>query len=399
MTDRLDPGVFDLPLAEIRSGYRSAVYFNRTRAILEAERPAEKVTMQVFQKDDSVLCGMDEALAILQLCTGRFDDADKAREVFGDYLKAKRSARTLDFGYRAAALAHAAVLEAELDRMWVSYWGDLEVHALRDGDLIKPWEPVLTIRGPLWQFAHLESVYLGVLARRTRVATNTRRVVRAANGKPLLFFADRFDHFATQGGDGYAAHIGGATGFATDAMGAWWGESGMGTMPHALIAAYHGDVVEANRAFHDHFPEANLIALVDFSNDCVGDSLRCLREFGKDLWGVRLDTSENMVDVSIAREDMGDFRPTGVNPRLVGKVRDALDDNGGSHVKIVVSGGFTADKITDFEEAGVPVDSYAVGSSLLKGGADFTADVVNPVAKAGRRQRVDSRLTRVSPEG
>src|SRR5690606_13014262 len=127
---------------------------------------------------------------------------------------------------------------------------------------LEPWEPVMHIRGRYSSFAHLESVYLGVLARRTLVATNTRRVVDAANGKPVLFFADRFDHWSTQGGDGYAAHVGGASAVASDAMAAWWGEKGMGTIPHALIAMFDGDTVAATRAFHESFPDTDLIALV-----------------------------------------------------------------------------------------------------------------------------------------
>src|SRR5207342_3757628 len=96
------------------------------------------------------------------------------------------------------------------------------------------------------------------------------------------------------------------------------------------------------------------------------------RVLGSRLWGVRLDTSESLVDQSLW-DEMGDFRPTGVNERLVCKVRDALDEDGFEHVKIVASGGFTVEKIADFEKKGVPVDAYGVGSSLIRGQNDFTA--------------------------
>jgi nicotinate phosphoribosyltransferase len=223
--------------------------------------------------------------------------------------------------------------------------------------------------------------------------------VAAAGGKPLLFFADRFDHFATQGGDGYAAHIAGARGVATDAMAAWWGDHGLGTMPHALIAVYGGDTVAASEAFARHVPDVDLVALTDFNNDCVADSLACARAFGDRLWGVRLDTSPTMVDLSIRPEMMGDFNPTGVNVPLVRLVREALDAEGFGHVRIIVSGGFDAPRIAAFEAAGAPVDAYAVGSALLRGSRDFTADVVavdgRPVSKAGRRLRPNPRLDRV----
>lgn len=410
---RLGVDVFDLPIPEIRYGYRSAVYFCRSKTILENEKPDKVVTMQVFQKKDSVLCGIDEALAILRVGAGRFSHkiGKGTDEIFEDYLKAKWIARTysgiitdkeyvkdtvrgesINHEMRKEALMRQAELEALLDDLWVPGYDELEVSALRDGDEIEPWEPVMQIRGPLHLFVHLESVYLGVLARRTKVATNVSKVHRACNGKPLLFFADRFDHFATQGGDGFAAKVGGAMGFATDAMGAWWGNKGLGTMPHALIAAYDGNTVDATRAFDKHYGETDLIALVDFNNDCVRDALDCARTFGDKLWGVRLDTSENMVDKSINYRDMGDFKPTGVNPALVGRVRGALDAHGFRNVKIVVSGGFTAEKITEFEKLQVPVDAYAVGSSLLQGSCDFTADVVEPVAKEGRWFRGNHKL-------
>ena len=70
---------------------------------------------------------------------------------------------------------------------------------------------------------------------------------------------------------------------------------------------------------------------------------------GDRLWGVRLDTSETLVDRSLW-EEMGDFKPTGVNERLVRKTREALDAAGFGHVRIVVSGGFTVEKIRAFEE-------------------------------------------------
>jgi nicotinate phosphoribosyltransferase len=400
---RLGPEVFDLPVPELRIGYRSAVYFSRAKRILEAERPQTEVTIQVFQKGHSVLCGIDEALAILRVGAGSWADSDKAAELFDAYLDARLEARRRrldDVGAVARARSRQFDLETELDRLWTPGFDELDVTALRDGDRIDPWETVLTVTGPLHLFAHLESVYLGVLARRTKIATNVSRVVEAARGKPLLFFADRFDHFATQGGDGYAAHIAGARGVATDAMAAWWGEKGLGTMPHALIAAYGGDTVEATAAFARHVPEADLIALTDFNNDCVTDSVACARAFGARLWGVRLDTAGTMVDRSIGPDLMGDFDPTGVNVLLVRLVREALDAEGFGHVRIIVSGGFNADRIAAFEADGAPVDAYAVGSALLQGSCDFTADVVavdgREMAKEGRRLRPNSRLEPVT---
>jgi nicotinate phosphoribosyltransferase len=347
---RLDPAIFHLPVERMREGYYSDKYFVRAREVLLADHHRPAVLMQVFGKTQAYLGGIDEAIAILKLCS--------------------------------------------------ESWGELQVHALYDGEEIKPWETVMTIEGPYDAFANLETLYLGVLARRTRVGTNTRAVVDAARPKEVMFFPARHDHWLVQTGDGYAAHIAGAIGVSTDAQASWWGSEGIGTVPHAMIAAYGGDTVLATTKFARHTPEGvRLITLVDFENDCVGTSLAVARALGDRLYGVRLDTSETLVDQSII-PSMGHFKPTGVNPQLVWNVRRALDAAGFQRIKIVVSGGFTLDKIRQFETEGVPVDGYGVGSWLFQGRYDFTADVVmvngKAVAKAGRSYRANPRLERVT---
>jgi nicotinate phosphoribosyltransferase len=193
--------------------------------------------------------------------------------------------------------------------------------------------------------------------------------------------------------------VAGAIGVSTDAQASWWGGRGIGTVPHALIAAYGGDTVTAARVFADRYQdEMNITVLVDFENDSARTAMEVAEALGPKLWGVRLDTSEDLVDRSLWGE-MGGFRPTGVNPRLVEKVRGALDEAGFPHIRIVASGGFTAERIQEFESKGVPVDAYGVGSSLIRGDNDFTADVVlvdgRPCAKVGRRYSPNPRLEKV----
>jgi nicotinate phosphoribosyltransferase len=224
-------------------------------------------------------------------------------------------------------------------------------------------------------------------------------VVAAAAGKPILFFPARHDHWVVQTGDGFAAHVAGAIGVSTDAQASWWGGRGVGTVPHGLIAAFGGDTVAAARAWVDRFgDEMNVTVLVDFENDSVRTSLEVADALGDRLWGVRLDTSELLVDRALWHE-MADFKPTGVTPVLVEKVREALDAAGHENVHIVASGGFDAEKIREFEKVGAPVDAYGVGSSLVQGANDFTADVVRvegrDCAKAGRHFRPNPRLERV----
>ncbi|MEI6689274.1 MAG: quinolinate phosphoribosyl transferase [Thermoleophilia bacterium] len=356
---RLPSEVFDLPIEKIRSGWYSDAYFNHTQKVLVRDAHRPRVLVQVFQRGSSVLGGVDEAIATLRECAGL------VRE----------------------------------DGTWEAGWDDLVVHALYDGDEISPWESVLTIEGDYTYFCHLETVYLGSLARRSLVATNVREVVQAASPKPIMYFPARHDHYRVQTGDGYAAHIAGAIGVSTDAQADWWGERGLGTVPHGLIAAYNGDTVAAAEAFaRCSDPGQNLVVLVDFDNDCPGTAVRVAEALGERLWGVRLDTSGTMVDSSLW-DMMGRFDPRGVNPQLVWNVRSALDTAGFEDVRIVVSGGFTAAKIREFETAGVPVDSYGVGSALIRGSCDFTADVVmvdgKPGGKVGREPLPNPRLERV----
>ena len=350
--------MFDLPVEKMRDGHYSDAYFVFTKTTLEAEAHHPRVVMQVFQRHRSVLGGMDEAIAVLRECSGR-------REAGG---------------------------------AWISGWSELEVHALFDGDDIEPWETVMTIEGDYSLFCHLETVYLGVLARRTLISRNVREVVEAANGKAILYFPARHDHHRVQTGDGYAAHVAGAIGVSTDAQASWWGGRGAGTVPHGLIAAYGGDTALAAERFARTHPDLDIVVLVDFENDSLRTAVEVARTLGPRLWGVRLDTSSTMVDRALWSE-MGRFDPRGVNPQLVAKVREALDREGRQDVRIVVSGGFSARKIREFEAAGVPVDAYGVGSSLIRGENDFTADVVRcnglPAAKAGRAELPNPRLTRV----
>ncbi|MGB8267755.1 MAG: hypothetical protein WCE44_15635 [Candidatus Velthaea sp.] len=359
---RLDPAILNLPVEKMRDGYYADTYFNRARDILRADGFHPRVRMQVFQRaENAVLCGIDEAIAILKLCSGRASEGS-----------------------------------------WIEGWDDLVVRALYDGDRIGSYETVMTIEGDYATFAHLETAYLGVLSRRTRIATNARAIVDAAGGKEVLFFPARYDHHLVQTGDGYAAYISGALGVSTDANAEWWGSRGMGTVPHSLIAAYGGDTVLATQKFAQFVdPSVKVISLVDFDNDCVGTSIRVARALGDRLWGVRLDTSGTLVDASIVPQ-MGTFKPTGVIPQLVHNVRAGLNAEGYHHVRIVASGGFHAEKIAAFEREHVPVDAYAVGSAFFDGAGsyDFTADIVAVTAdgewqechKVGRPERPNPRL-------
>ena len=437
VTDRLRPETFRLPVEKIRAGYKSDIYFARTKLILERDERRDRVTMQVFQKHPSaVIVGTDHTLAILQAGTGRYRDRQKSDALFGRYLDAERrayahwAALPASGGWDAyAPLAREVFdLSYELASLWEPQWRELHVRSLYDGETAEPGDPVMLIESEYGAFAHLETLYLGALAEGTRVATNTRDVVAAANGKPVIMFGARHQAHEAQAGAGYAAYVGGATGVSTDEQGEWWGSTGLGTVPHALIAVYGGDTTLATLKFDEYINRTseaighltapgtaeghvNVTSLVDFQNDVVNTSLGVAHALGQRLWGVRVDTSESLIDTSILREieakggvagaeipdnqEIGEIR--GVTPRLVQILRDALDAAGYGHVRIIASGGFDRDKIARFEKLGVPVDVYGVGSALVHGtGFDHTADIVRaqgrPLAKVGRELRESARL-------
>ncbi len=344
---RLQTSVFKLPVQKIKSGWYSDKYFVRTREILLRDNNHAYVLMQIFTRRAGYVCGIDEAIAVLKLC------ADKPHK--------------------------------------------LKIKALYDGDRIRPMETVMTIEGDYSTFAHLETVYLGILARRSAICTSVRKVVEAARPKKVLFFPARFDYYSAQAGDGYAAFIGGAAGVSTDANAAWWKARGIGTIPHGLIAAYGGDTVKACLAFDKYMPRSiKRVALVDFENDSVKTSLEAARALGRKLFAVRLDTAEDIIDKSIRKNTKDAY---GVNPQLVRNVRKALDENGFKYVRIIVSCGFDEQKIRYFKKRRVPFDMVGVGSALFKERMDFTADIVRvngiPCAKVGRRYRPNSRLKEV----
>ncbi len=426
-------------IEKMRNGWYSDVYFNNTVKVLnqlasegyefgDKENDLEhivdvkrlnngelEVEMQFFtrRKPFSIITGVDEALAILKAAAGYYDE-------FGNF---------------------------------VSTYDQLEIEAVMDGTKIEysgnPLEvkPVLKVRGQYRYFGHLETAMLGVLTIPTRIATNVYNVLVAAKGKQILFFPARFDHYKMQGIDGYAYWIATqrfnkdyetqtAASVSTHAQGDWWGGKGGGTISHATIACFLGNTAEAMIQFARIMPiETPRIALVDFHNDCVKESKKVIAamwekyyehykngEFDEakkyKIFGVRPDTSGNMIDASIVPEP--GVVAYGVTPQLVSNIRKGVDAYWiellqsipkeeqetmraivkayCEDVKIIVTGGFNADKIKSFEAAGVPVDIYGVGSSLLENASsngtnnDFTADIVRvkvegvyqPLSKVGR---------------
>jgi nicotinate phosphoribosyltransferase len=366
----------------MREGWYTDRYFVRTARTVAITGRDPLVCVQVFAKQSGIVAGMYEAIRMLQTQLAPHPET-----------------------------AHRYAL------------ADLSIESLMDGDAVQPYETTMLITGPYLAFAHLETDYLGVLARRSLVASNVRRVIDAANGKPVIFMGARHDDWRVQTPDGYAARVGGAGSVSSDAGGAWWGASGVGTMPHAMIAAFGGDTVAATLAFarycREREADVGVVSLVDYHNDVITESLAVAHAM-RDAYGagslaaVRVDTSESLVDRALAESarEQGEKGLTGVNPVLVRLLRQALDDAGFPEVGIIVSGGFTAAKIQRFESEEVPVTGYGVGSSLLghnNGTADgllsafdFTADIVRvddrPESKVGRGFSPNPRLIKLDQQ-
>ena len=336
---------FDPRLGE---GFFAANYFLKSRKIVEENARGHIVTMQWFQRtEDAMLCGVDEAIALIH--TFAVDPAS------------------------------------------------LKIEALNDGDLIDANEPVLKVTGKYENFGFLESMIDGILARRSSVATNVYRVMKVLDGNDIFSMADRQDEYNTQIGDGYATYVAGIRKVSTDAQGCWWGGKGMGTMPHALIQICGGDICKASDIYHKTFPNEQVTALIDYNNDVVTDSVKLAKHLGKTLRAVRVDTSKSLIDHYFDDKDTSGFDPHGVCKELIFALRKALDDNGFNYVKIIVSSSFNAEKIKEWVKLKVPVDTYGVGTSFVNNmTVGFTGDLVmldgKGEAKEGRRNIPSNRL-------
>ncbi|MEQ4489222.1 MAG: nicotinate phosphoribosyltransferase [Dehalococcoides mccartyi] len=229
---------FNIP-GNLLSGDTTDIYFARTVEILAKENQNPETVMEVFTTRPGILCGLSEAVELLQ-----------------------------------------AVLPA----------GESEIWALEDGDQISAKEVVMRIKAPYLSFGLYETVYLGMLASGTGWATAARECVEAAGDIPVTSFGARHIHPLVAGRMDYAAMIGGCKGCSSIEGARLWGISPSGTIPHSLILVM-GDTLKATLAFDKHMPpQVPRVALVDTFKDEVEESLRVAEAMGQRLDSVRLDT-------------------------------------------------------------------------------------------------------------
>ncbi|AAT27798.1 nicotinate phosphoribosyltransferase [[Mycoplasma] mobile] len=314
----------------------AANYFLKAHEIIKKYKPNDIVTMQFFQRKNNVkLSGIKEVLTLLEKHTNT---------------------------------------------------SKYKIKYLEDGEIINSKEVVLELEGKYTEFGILEGIIDGILARNTSIATNIYHCMQAAPKKEIIFMGDRADLYLNQESDGYSTKIAGINAYSTNAQANGKSELVFGSIPHVLIQHFKGNQIEALKAYQEMYPEDDLIGLPDYNNDVITESLKILKEFGKKLIGVRVDTSKSVKDKYFENEISEEFY--GSNPHLIKALRRELDLNNGKHVKIIVSSGFNPSKIQEFEKANSPVDSYGVGEYIMGITTHFTCDAVKlngeKVAKIGR---------------
>ncbi len=315
----------------IKSDFYTTSYFIKTTNIISKELPCQNTTIQFkcFHPEPYMVCGVNESLEII---------------------KAKLSKKQLQ---------------------------QLTIHYLPDGTIIKPGQCVLSINGPYQYICNLENIIDGVLARRSSVATNCWNFLKYLKPEQLMFMGDRSDDYHILPYDGYAAYVGGIRLFSNKAHIEFIEDKSnvhvVGTIPHALIQQFNGDIVKTYEAYTKYYPN-EVTMLVDYDNDTI-NTLQQLKPYFKHIDAIRIDTSKNMIDKSIQKikHTKDDY---GSSHKLISLTRNWLDKNNGKHIKIICSSSNSLHKIQDFKKLKTPVDYYGIGSALTKLNLHFTADLV-----------------------
>lgn len=368
-------------------------YFLRTNEILKKEGLNPFVRAQVFiRKGPAQVYGIDEAVAILE-----------------KYGKIKESGG--------------------------------KIKALYERDMFWPKETLMVIEAPIQNIVELETMYLGVISAETTkhnngidvdlryVKSNMEKVVKAANGRDVMYFGARHWRYDKDAEIAKAAFDGGAKACSTDEGGKTVGQLGMGTIPHALenIYAwkygYENAVVEATKAF-DRVIDPNVprIALVDYANKEIDDTIATAKALNGNLYGIRIDTCGENVgqgalknekelyqllkkNLDIPEKDKKYWFGNGVTITGVYAICKALEKEGLGNIKKVLSSGF-ADykKVAAFARAEDLLetrlfDSLGVGQVFESRTATMdivavgdTIDTMIPTVKVGREYHPNKKL-------
>ncbi len=311
------------PSQAVLSGETADIYFARTIEVLRREGLNPVATMEVFSSRAGMLCGMEEAKALLDRALPR-------------------------------------------DRR--------EVWALDEGESMDTREVVLRITAPYQSYGLYETALCGILSHCSGWATAAREVVAAARGVPVISFGARHVHPSVAGILDYSAIVGGCAGCSSAAGANLAGVAPAGTMPHALIIVM-GDTVRATVAFDKYMPpEVPRVSLVDTFKDEAEESLRVAEALGEKLNSVRLDTpgergrvTDDLVKEVRARLDLAGFKKVKIF------VSGGLDPE---RIAYFLNSGAPVD--------GFGVGSYISGARPIDFTADLHEIEGRPIAKRGR---------------
>ncbi|GBC70599.1 Nicotinate phosphoribosyltransferase pncB2 [Candidatus Calditenuaceae archaeon HR02] len=271
----------------------------------------------------------------------------------------------LPSGYRWAVLAGVEEVVAVLEGRRV------DVYSMREGEVFRPFEPVIEVSGAYGEFGVYESTILGMLRHGSSVATKAARIRLKGWGKTMIFFGIRCVHPTVAPAVDRAAFIGGCDAVSGVLGAELIGERPVGTMPHALIIV-SGSQTEAWKSFDEAIPEdVPRIALCDTFLDEREEALLAARTLGDRLYGVRLDTPSSR---------RGNMR------RIVEEVKWTLAVNGYKDVRIFVSGGIDESEVEELYDV---ADGFGVGTSIaFPPSIDLALDIVEvegrPVSKRGK---------------
>jgi len=361
-------------------------YFLRARTVLEAETLNPKVLAQVFiRKGNCKAYGLEEAIA----CLCNYTDIRKTGHIY----------------------------------------------SLKDGDYFDSCETLMLIEAPVQSIIDLETMYLGIISAETTLGNDEQRtdvglgtiiknmktVVDLISPRPISYFGARHWRYELDYEIAKTCKKAGAKNCSTDAGAKAWGEDckGMGTIPHALQTIYHWKygldkaVVESTKAFNRHIPkEIPRIALIDYANRELSDTMGCIKHLGKDLFGIRVDTcGENYMEglpkyhskkeIYQSKKEKYWFNH-GVSIAGVHKIASHLRITA-RDVKIILSSGFgNPEKVEAFLEAeellGMKLfDSLGVGGVFDSRMA--TMDIVRvsglDIHKKGRKYKKNPRLNKI----
>ena len=301
-------------------------------------------------------------LNMVQAYLDRAEDKEAVFEFFVRRLPARRGfllaaglADALDF------LATLTFSAAEID--WLKSTGRFranlldtlagfrftgDVHAIAEGTVCFPNEPLLRVTAPLPQAQLVETRLINILNFQTLIASKAARMVLAAPGKSLADFGLRTAHGAEAGlYSARASYIAGFGGAANVEAGERYGIPIVGTMAHSFVQV-HADEMQAFENFARSRPEGVILLIDTYDTEAgarkVVELAPKLKADGISIRGVRIDSG----DLAVAAR----------------RVRRILDDGGLRELIILVSGGVDEDVLLRMMKDGAPIDGFGVGVSL-----------------------------------